>query len=128
MIANFRRSTWAVLLGVAVLLLCQPGKAQAHPQFAGRWAAPTPPGGLLEYVFDDGEYIGGGIWRGHFTFLVSHVPVASGWYELFMFSGTQGTISLPITYTNTEITTFTAVGNVDLSSRVMTYMGATYRP
>jgi hypothetical protein len=123
----FRRSSLAVLLGVAGLLLWQPGQAQAHPLFAGRWVAPTPPGGVMEYVFDDGEYIGGGHWRGNFTFLVCHVPVASGCYELFMFNGTQATIALRITYTRTEITTFSYVGNVDLAARIMTYLGATYR-
>jgi hypothetical protein len=126
-IATFRRSSLAVLLGVVGLLLCQPGKAQAHPLFAGRWVSPTPPGGLMEYIFDDGEYIGGGIWRGHFTFLVCHVPVATGTYELYMFNGCQGTICLPITYTRTEETTFTAVGLVDLGAHMMTYMGATYK-
>jgi hypothetical protein len=127
MIGYLRRSSLAVLLSVAGLLLCQPGKAQAHPQFTGRWVSPTPPGGLMEYIFDEGEYIGGGIWRGRFTFLVSNVPVASGCYELFLFNGNQGTISLPITYTRTEITTFSYVGNVDLGARMMTYMGASYR-
>ena len=127
MAGSFRRSSLAVLLGVAGLLLCQPSNAQAHPLFAGRWVAPTPPGGLLEYDFEVGEYIGNGIWRGHFTFLVCQVPVASGWYELRMFTGTEGTLSLPITYTSTETTTFSTVGNVDLGSRVTNFLGTTYR-
>src|SRR4051794_34711278 len=67
----------------ASLLACRPGGAHAHPQLAGRWSAPVPPpGGSMAFDFGCGEYIGEGVWRGPFVFIVSGKVVEQGMYEL----------------------------------------------
>jgi hypothetical protein len=117
------RAGLAAVLAVAGLLLFQPGKVQAHPQFAGKWMALTPPGGFMLYEFGVGDYIGNGIWRGPFSFVVSGLFVEQGEYELRMFNGTQGTISLRSHKTMAA----SSVGNVDLAARAMDFMGVNYR-
>src|SRR4051812_9411004 len=91
--AHYRRPTLAVLLGAAALLLCQPREAGAHPQLAGDWTSPSPPGGLMVYHFDVGYLLGRGIWRGKYTLTVSNCIVIGGVYELRMFNDREGTLA-----------------------------------
>jgi hypothetical protein len=116
----------AVCVGVA-LLLCQSGTAHAHPQLCGRWIAALPSGGLQVFEFGLGEYLGNGIWRGPFVFYVSGLPVASGEYEVRMFTGDQGTF----TVMSTKKSIYSNVGNLDFGSNkqpaTLIFLGTTFR-
>jgi hypothetical protein len=111
-----------LFVGVALLLL-QPGKAQAHPQLAGRWFATAPPNLNMSFEFAPGQYIGDGIWRGHYILYWANDPIAGGDYEFRLMNGTQGTLNL-----QDGILVDRRTGEVDVGTRVMTLKGATYRP
>ena len=116
------RGGLAALLA-AGLLSCLSGNAQAHPYLVGRWVAPVPPGSSLVYDFGPGEYVGNWVWHGTFTFFVADCPVSTGTYQLLMFNGVEGTLSLR---DGNGITT--AVANVDLGAKVMTFKNVIFRP
>jgi hypothetical protein len=115
------RTGLAFVLALAGALLWQPATAHAHPQLAGKWSAPVPPGGLMVYEFGCGEYRGDDVWRGPFTLFVMNVPVASGTYELRMngLVGSLGFMDCPGGQTT--------VGLADLGARVITYKDVTYK-
>jgi hypothetical protein len=92
--ARFRWSTSVIVLAVGVLLSCQPGKVQAHPQLAGPWTTRIPPNGFITFDFATGEYIGNWCWRGPYVMIVSGCPASIGVYELQMISGAQATLGL----------------------------------
>ncbi len=122
MVARFRRSALAAVAAV-LALACWQGKAQAHPHLVGPWFAPVPPGGFMVFEFGVGEYLGDGIWRGPFSSVISHMPAAVGDYELRMFNGTQGTLSLREKKTGPGW----SVGIVDFSVPAVYYQDVTYR-
>jgi hypothetical protein len=119
---RFRRGGLASL-AVAALLLGQPGKVEAHPHLACKWVTPAPAGGYMSYDFRLGKYIGMGVWEGPFFLVVSNVPVSTGIYELRMFTGNEGTISL-----RDGTCIGVRVGIVDFRARAMTFMNEVYRP
>jgi hypothetical protein len=96
---------------------------QAHPHLAGRWTAAVPPGGLMSLRFECGRYLGNGVWRGPFTLEVSGVMASVGEYELRMYSGSQGTLSLMDPLSAPGWT----VGNVDFDLPTVTYINTTYK-
>jgi hypothetical protein len=126
MSAPFRRLCAAGFVGVA-LLLCQAEPAHAHPLLAGKWIAALPSGGIQVYEFGCGEYLGNGIWRGSAVFYVSNCPVWSGEYELRMFTGDAGTLSL----LSTSKSIYSNVGLVDFGAAkrpaTFSFMGVVYR-
>ena len=77
----------------------------------------------MVYEFSPAQYLGNGVWRGIFHFSVSGCHVTTGDYELFMFSGTEGTINIRDNYIGTG-----SVGTVNLSTREMNYRNAIYHP
>jgi hypothetical protein len=123
MSAWYRRGNVVAVLAVAWLMLYQPGKVQAHPQFVGRWTATVPPGGIIIYDFAPCDYLGNGVWRGPYTLSMSNGVIATGVYELRMWSETVGTLGMR---ENIGVTTSVAI--VDLGERLMTYMNAAFRP
>jgi hypothetical protein len=116
------RGVWALVLAAGVMS-CLPGKSLAHPHLVGRWVAEAPPGGSMVYDFGPGEYVGNWVWRGPFTFSVANCPVATGTYQLLMFNGVEGTLSLR---DGNEIST--GVANVDLGRRSMTFKNVIFHP
>jgi hypothetical protein len=114
------RGTRAAFLAAA-LLVCQSGNAQAHPKLMGKWSATVVPGVVVTYDFSPGAFIGGGLWRGTFTCVMSDVPISAGPYELYMFTGALGTVTL-------IEQGFTSSGNIDLRARVLDYRGVEYHP
>jgi hypothetical protein len=122
MAVHFRHSRVAVLV-VAGLLLCQPGKAGAHPHLIGPWVSPLPQGGYMSYTFGPGEYLGSSIWRGPYEYVVSGCPTVVGEYELLMFTGTQGMLSLREGVTAPGWT----VGIVDFVGPLFVYRHAEYK-
>jgi hypothetical protein len=123
MSARLNLNILAVIFGVVALLFLQPGKAQAHPQLAGRWFATTPPNVNMSYAFAPGEYIGDGIWRGIFTLYWANGQISCGEYELRVFRGNVGTLSL-----RDGRLANARVALVDLGTKVMTLNDVTYRP
>jgi hypothetical protein len=111
-----------VSLFLAVGLSLCVGKAQAHPCFVGNWTAPLPCPGVSEYNFGPADYIGGGVWVGGLTKVVAGCTVARGTYELRMWSGTEGTVSI-----REGVGISTIVGTIDLKERTMEYVGTLYR-
>ena len=122
MLTRLVRSAAALLFAVTGWLLC-PGSAQAHPQLAGEWMSPTPPGGFLVFHFGQGEHLGNGLWRGVCSLNVSNCSVVSGTYELNMINDHEATLTPLRNATNTSPT----VGIVDLGSGVLTLKNVTYR-
>jgi hypothetical protein len=104
------------------LSLCVGGTARAHPCFVGNWTAPLPCPGLAEYNFGPADFIGGGVWVGPLTHVVAGCTVATGTYELRMWSDTQGTVSI-----REGVGISTIVGIVDLRERTFEYIGTMYR-
>jgi hypothetical protein len=84
----------ALLFAVAGVLSCPAGKARANPALCGPWVAKVPDGGYTVFEFALGEYIGNGVWRGHYHSYVWGVPASIGTYELQMYTGNQGTLAL----------------------------------
>ena len=120
---RFTPGRWVVLLAAAGLLLSGPGVAQAHPQLAGQWVSPTPPGGFAVYEFGPGYLLGRGIWRGRYTYNVSNCAVLTGVYELRMFGNHQGTLATR----DDRHAIGSAVGIVDLMRQTLDLGGVTYR-
>ncbi|MGL4551337.1 MAG: hypothetical protein ACRC33_09120 [Gemmataceae bacterium] len=106
-------------LGAALTLA---PSARAHPCFVGVWTGPLPCPGTDAYEFGPGEFIGGGVWTGCLRKTTNGQLISTGWYELRMWSGTEGTVSI-----REGQCISTAVGTVDLSSRTMDYLGTAYR-
>jgi len=121
--ARVRRWSVGVFATAAIMLAWQPGAAQAHPQFLGKWLALTPPGGYMAFTFGPGFHLGNGVWRGPYTFTVSNVPAGAGEYELRMFNGTEGTLILR----GTQFNAGSNVGNVDLGCQTVVFMNVAYR-
>jgi hypothetical protein len=88
------RSVSAVMLTTAVLLSFPAGTAQAHPLLIGTWVAQDPPGTLMKYDFGPAEYQGNWVWRGPLTFYMADRVVSTGTYELRMFNGLEGGLTL----------------------------------
>jgi hypothetical protein len=111
---------WACALIIA-FLLGSAGNVQAHPCLVGRWIADLPCGPTV-YEFTPGKYVGNGVWTGCYSLLIAGCPVPAGEYELRMFTGNEGTLSLR---DGTQIGT--RVANVDLAGGTMLFMNVNYR-
>ncbi len=119
--ARLCRGGFAVFIAMALLLSFRPGSVQAHPRLTGHWQATPHPGLTLVYEFSPGEYGGGGVWYGSFTYFVNGCQASIGVYELRICSGTQATLGLkdgPMIGTD--------VANIDLGERVMTLRNVTF--
>jgi hypothetical protein len=123
MSTRLRRAGSFLLLALSAILLYPPGSARAHPQLVGRWSAPVPPGGLMVYDFGPGQYGGNWVWRGPFTYIVNGCPLATGTYELQLFSGTEGTLKLLDTPVGTG-----AVGTINFAEREFIFKTVSFRP
>lgn len=108
------------LFALVLLLLVHTDRAQAHPHLYGSWVANVPPGGFMALDFGPAEYMGVGVWRGPFTFTVTG-QTSCGVYELRMYTGTQGTVSL-----RDGNMIGTKVGTVDFETRKLTYLQTTF--
>jgi hypothetical protein len=117
------RAGLAVAVAAVVLLSCQTGTVHAHPHLVGRWASPTPPGGLMEIHFGPGAYIDNMVWRGPCLIVVSGCVAGYGEYELRMFSGTQGTIGIK----SGPYLIGTRVGLVDFAAPQVDFLGVIYK-
>jgi hypothetical protein len=123
MTAHFSRKISAAVLAGAALLLLQPGQTQAHPQMAGRWISKAPPNANMSYEFAPGRYLGAGVWRGTFTIFWANNPISCGHYELVMYYGTKGILTLrdgPLDLID--------AANIDVGTRIMVLKGVTYSP
>jgi len=116
------RTVSAALLTIAVLLSLPSGTARAHPLLVGTWIAQDPPGTLLKYEFGSAEYVGNWVWRGPLTFYVDNQVVSTGNYELRMFSGLEGGLTL-----RDGNGLPNEVGLVNLSTRVLNYKKVVFR-
>ncbi len=116
------RSGWTAILA-AGLLSCLPGTVQAHPNLVGRWVAPVPPGSSMAYEFGPGEYVGNWVWNGTFTFSLANCPLSTGTYQLLLFNGVEGTVTL-----RDGNGLSVAVATVDLGTRLMTLKHVVFRP
>ncbi len=118
----FRGSLSAFLVAVG-LLLSQPGTAQAQPDLVGRWSAPFAPTGIMTFVFGPGEFIGHAVWRGPLQVLSNNCLIATGTYEIRMFTGTEGTLGIM-----DGACISNSVGNIDMGARIFTYKNVRFRP
>src|SRR4051794_40451864 len=89
---NTRRAGLAVIAVALVTLL--PLSARAHPALVGPWSAPVPPGLVTTYEFGPGEFITFQVWKGPLRILINGCQVADGVWELRMYTGTEGTVSM----------------------------------
>ena len=121
---NLKVGSAGVIVAAVALLLLQPAKVQAHPQLVGSWASVAPPNSNMSYTFDPGVYIGDGIWRGRFTIYWANNPISCGHYELRLFSGTRGMLSVRDGINQGAI----GVGDIDLAAKILNLKGVTYRP
>lgn len=119
--ASIRRAG-VVCFAILVLLLPAPPPLHAHPQLAGQWVAHEPPGGIQVYDLGCGVYIGNGIWRGPFVYIVSGQPVEKGEYELRFFTGVDATLSI-----QSPISGGSRVGIVDFGPRIFSFKNVTFR-
>lgn len=117
---NAHRAGLAVV--AIVLLAWLPSHAQAHPALVGAWTAPLPPGMVTTYEFGPGEFVTHQVWKGPMRVLVNNCEVATGVWELRMFTGTEGTVSM-----RDGLQIGTSVGTVDFATRTFTYMNVFYR-
>jgi hypothetical protein len=117
-----RRVGLAAVLVVAGLFSPLAGEARAHPNLIGRWVAPEPPGGVQMYDLGCGVYIGNGIWRGPFVYVVNGFPVEKGEWELRFYTGSEGTLSI-----QSPISGGSRVGVVDLGTRTFYFKNMTFR-
>lgn len=121
-------STCSARGGLAALLAagflsCLPGNAQAHPNLVGRWVAPVPPGSSMVYDFGPGEYVGNWVWNGTFTFSLGNCTLSTGTYQLLLFNGVEGTVTL-----RDGNGLSVAVANVDLGTRLLSLKNVLFRP
>src|SRR5438128_2716226 len=108
-------------LAVAILF-CQPAQVDAHPQLIGLWIANEPPGGIQVYDLGCGEYIGNGIWRGPFLYIVSGKIVEKGMWELRFFTGNDATLSI-----QSPMSGGARVGLVDFGARTFSFKNVNFR-
>jgi hypothetical protein len=117
-----RRFGLAAVLVVAGLLSPLAGEARAHPNLIGKWVAFEPPGGAMVYDLGCGVYVGNGIWRGPFVFVVNNFPVEKGEWELRFYTGSEGTLSI-----QSPISGGSRVGTLDLATRTFLFKNVTFR-
>src|SRR6516164_5332485 len=91
---RLRRKVSVVVLSAAMLLSLLSGTTEAHPLLVGTWVAQNPPGTLMKYEFGAAEYQGNWVWRGPLTYYVANQVVSTGMYELRMFNGLEGGLTL----------------------------------
>jgi hypothetical protein len=91
---RLRRKVSVTVLSAAMLLSLLSGTTEAHPLLVGTWVAQNPPGTLMKYEFGPGEYQGNWVWRGPLTFYLANQVVSTGMYELRMFNGLEGGLTL----------------------------------
>src|SRR4051812_10215888 len=123
MMGRLRRSGVTAVGAVAGLLWCLADRAEAHPSLGGTWVSPLPDRTSMILEFAPGLYLGSGIWRGPFTLVVSGCPTSIGEYELLMYTGTQGVLSIREGATAPGW----RVGTVDFAAPEVMYLGANYR-
>jgi hypothetical protein len=116
------RTVSAAVFAVAVLLSLLSGSTQAHPRLVGAWVAQDPPGTLMKYEFGPGEYQGNWVWRGPVRFHLANEVVSTGTYELRMFNGLEGGLTIRdgngLPNDN---------GIVNLGTRVLNYKSVVFR-
>jgi hypothetical protein len=88
------RKVSVAVLCAAMLLSLLSGTTEAHPLLVGTWVAQNPPGTLMKYEFGAAEYQGNWVWRGPLTFYLANQVVSTGMYELRMFNGLEGGLTL----------------------------------
>ena len=116
------RTISAAMLTTAALLSPLSGTTQAHPLLVGTWVAQDPPGTLLKYEFGQAEYQGNWVWRGHLTFYVANQVVSTGTYQLRMFNGLEGGLTM---HDGNGLPN--DVGLVNLGTRVLNYKNVVFR-
>jgi len=116
------RTISAVMLTTAAVLSPLSGTTQAHPLLVGTWVAQDPPGTLLKYEFGQAEYQGNWVWRGSLTFYVANQVVSTGTYQLRMFNGLEGGLTV---HDGNGLPN--DVGLVNLGTRVLNYKNVVFR-
>ena len=119
---RLNRTVSAVVLATALLLSFLSGTAEAHPLLVGTWVAQDPPGTLLKYEFGPAEYQGNWVWRGPLTLYVANKVVSIGTYQLRMFNGLEGGLTL---HDGTGLPN--DGGLVNLGTRVLNYKNVVFR-
>ena len=119
---RLNRTVSAVVLATALLLSFLSGTAEAHPLLVGTWVAQDPPGTLLKYEFGPAEYQGNWVWRGPLTLYVANEVVSIGTYQLRMFNGLEGGLTL---HDGNGLPNDD--GLVNLGTRVLNYKNVVFR-
>ena len=119
---RLNRTVSAVVLATALLLSFLSGTAEAHPLLVGTWVAQDPPGTLLKYEFGPAEYQGNWVWRGPLTLYVANKVVSIGTYQLRMFNGLEGGLTL---HDGNGLPN--DGGLVNLGTRVLNYKNVVFR-
>lgn len=109
----------AALIGMAMLAV---PPAQAHPCLTGTWSAALPCGPTDAYEFGPGGFVTSGVWTGCLVKTIGGVRIATGTYELRMFSVSEGTVSI-----REGEGIGTSVGNVDFTAKRFEFIGTVYR-
>ena len=119
---RLNRTVSAVVLATALPLSFLSGTAEAHPLLVGTWVAQDPPGTLLKYEFGPAEYQGNWVWRGPLTLYVANEVVSIGTYQLRMFNGLEGGLTL---HDGNGLPN--DGGLVNLGTRVLNYKNVVFR-
>ena len=119
---RLNRTVSAVVLATALPLSFLSGTAEAHPLLVGTWVAQDPPGTLLKYEFGPAEYQGNWVWRGPLTLYVANEVISIGTYQLRMFNGLEGGLTL---HDGNGLPN--DGGLVNLGTRVLNYKNVVFR-
>jgi len=119
---RLNRTVSAVVLATALPLSFLSETAEAHPLLVGTWVAQDPPGTLLKYEFGPAEYQGNWVWRGPLTLYVANEVISIGTYQLRMFNGLEGGLTL---HDGNGLPNDD--GLVNLGTRVLNYKNVVFR-
>ena len=109
--------------GVVLLIgLVGPAALQAHPCLEGTWQAPLPCPGVAAYTFGPARFVGNGVWEGCLHFSINGRVIATGEYQLRMWTNSDGTVSI-----REGEAIGTAVGIVDFKTNSIDYLNTIYR-
>jgi hypothetical protein len=106
---------------LAGLFLSLPAVASANPRLAGLWVANAAPDATLTFNFSPGYCLGSGIWRGPCVYDISGF-VMPRMYELRMFNGVEGTVTLLSSQYDIGYT----VGTVNFANQTLNYKNVNY--
>ncbi|MFQ3592874.1 MAG: hypothetical protein SNJ82_06745 [Gemmataceae bacterium] len=107
---------------VGLLVLARPTSVVAHPCLEGTWSSPLPCPGVAAYTFGPARFVGNGVWEGCLHFTINGRVIATGEYQLRMWTNTDGTVSI-----REGEGIGTAAGIVDFKTNTIDYLNTMYR-